>query len=192
VALSSARFVGGAVINDLYTKDSHSHQQSHGILNDLGWEIYPQGLYNLILHIKNEWNGIPVIVTENGVADKSDKYRAPFIVSHLGQIKQAIDNGANIIGYLHWSFMDNYEWLDHYKPEAKFGLFFIDHNDDDNDVNLNRKVTKGAETYKFIIEESLNENEKGVVSNSAILKAELRYGKFSPDGYRLSAPKEFD
>jgi beta-glucosidase len=47
-------------------------------------------------------------------------------VAHLQNVKQAIDDGANVIGYLRWSFMDNYEWLDNYKPEGKFGLFSID------------------------------------------------------------------
>ena len=125
VALSSARFVGGALINDLQMK---GHHKTHGILNDLGWRIYPEGLYNLIIRIKNQWkkNDLHILITENGVADKNDRYRAPFIVSHLKQVKRAIDDGANVIGYLHWSFMDNYEWLDNYRPEAKFGLFSID------------------------------------------------------------------
>ena len=61
------------------------------------------------MHIKNQWNK-PVFITENGVADKSDEYRAPFIVAHLQQIKRAIDEGADAVGYLHWSLMDNYEW----------------------------------------------------------------------------------
>lgn len=50
--------------------------QPHGILSDLGWEIYPKGLYSLIMKIKTQWNK-PVLITENGVADKSDRYRAP-------------------------------------------------------------------------------------------------------------------
>jgi beta-glucosidase/6-phospho-beta-glucosidase/beta-galactosidase len=78
--------------------------QSHGILNDLGWEIYPQRLYDLITHIMNRWGkDILIFITKNGVADKSDKYSVQFIVSHLRQIRKAMDNGANIIGYLHWS-----------------------------------------------------------------------------------------
>ena len=92
---------------------------------------------------------MPILITENGVADKSDKYRAPFIISHLRQIRKAIDNGAKIIGYLHWSLMDNYEWFDHYRPEAKFGLFYVDRDNDG--LNLERKITKGAEAYKLII-----------------------------------------
>jgi beta-glucosidase len=189
VALSSARFIGGALVNDLRIK-GNNHPQSHGILNDLGWEIYPQGLYNLIIHIMNQWGkDIPIFITENGIADKSDKYRAPFIVSHLHQIRQAIDNDANIIGYLHWSFMDNYEWFDHYRPEAKFGLFQVDRDDDNDNLNLRRKITKGAEAYKLIIKESVNQSRYGAVTDSAISKAEHRFGSFSPDGFHISRPK---
>ena len=192
VALSSARFIGGALVNDLRIKGNYSnhHNQPHGILNDLGWEIYPQGLYNLIIHIMNQWGKeIPVFITENGIADKSDKYRAPFIVSHLHQIRQAIDNGANVIGYLHWSFMDNYEWFDHYRPEAKFGLFQVDRDDDDDDFNLRRKNTKGAEAYKLIIKESANQSKDGAATHSAISKAEHLFGSFSPDGFNIYTPK---
>ena len=86
----------------LHIKDNNL--QSHGILNDLGWEIYPQRLYDLITHIMNRWGkDILIFITKNGVADKSDKYSVQFIVSHLRQIRKAMDNGANIIGYLHWS-----------------------------------------------------------------------------------------
>ena len=177
VDLSSARFIGGIFVNDLrFMKGSHN--QPHGILNDLGWEIYPRGLYNIITHITKQWNGIPVFITENGVADKFDKYRAQFIVSHLHQIRLAIDKGANVIGYLYWSLMDNYEWLANYKPDAKFGLFCIDRNDS----NLTRKITNGAEAYKFIIQESINEATGGMVTDTALLKAEDQFGTFSPDG----------
>ena len=183
VALSSARFIGGAFINDLrFLKKSHN--QSHGILNDLGWEIYPKGLYNIIMHITKEWNGMPIFVTENGVADKSDKCRAQFIISHLYQIRLAIDRGANIIGYLHWSIIDNYEWLESYKPEAKFGLFYVDRNDS----SLARKITKGAEAYEFIIRESIHEATNGMVTDLALLKAENQFGSFSPDGSNLYNP----
>jgi hypothetical protein len=83
--------------------------------------------------------------------------------------------------------MDNYEWFDHYRPEAKFGLFQVD-RDDDN-LNLRRKITKGAEAYKLIIEESVNQSRDGAVTDSAISKAEHRFGSFSPDGLHISTPK---
>ena len=91
---------------------------------------------------------MPIFITENGIADKSDKYRAQFIISHLKQIRLAIDKGSNVIGYLYWSLMDNYEWLDNYRPEARFGLFYIDRSNS----NLPRIITRGAEVYKFIID----------------------------------------
>ena len=55
---------------------------------------------------------LPIFIVENGVADKSDRYRAPFVVAHLQQVKRAIDNGANVIGYLHWSFMSGLKGID--------------------------------------------------------------------------------
>jgi beta-glucosidase len=186
IALSSARFVGGALINNLDLKN----KQQHGILNDLGWEIYPQGLYELIMHLKNQWGDIAVFITENGVADKSDRYRGPFIVAHVEQIKRAIDNGADVIGYLHWSFIDNYEWLDGYKSEAKFGLFRIDYNKNDEvQVGLERQLTKGAQALKLIIEKSTFESRGGSISNTAILKAEEKFGKFNADGRKLVLPR---
>jgi beta-glucosidase len=167
---TSARFIGGAIVNDL-----RGSRQTHSMLSDLGWEIYPSGLYNMIIRIKDKWNK-PVLVTENGIADKDDKYRAPYIVAHIQQLKRAIDDGANIIGYLHWSLMDNYEWHEGYRPEAKFGLYNIDHNSND----FSRKITNGAIALKMIIEESLVNN--GAITDAVIYKVRDRFGTFTDDG----------
>jgi beta-glucosidase len=193
VALSSARFVGGAFINDLNEKTKNSKESSYdsyGILNDLGWEIYPQGIYELIMQLKNKY-AKPIFVTENGIADKDDKYRAQFIVAHIQQIKRAIDNGANVIGYSHWSLMDNYEWQESYRPEAKFGLFRIDKGSKNNVTDqgrqyLVRQITKGAEALKLIIKESVNQNKNGMIADSAISKAKSDYGTFTADGSKHS------
>jgi beta-glucosidase len=185
VSLTSAKFVGGVPINDL----SIANNQSHNILNTLGWEIYPKGLYNVIMQIKNKWNNIPIFITENGIADKHDGHRAPFIVSHLQQVKRAIDDGAHIMGYLFWSFMDNYEWLDNYRPEGKFGLFSIDFEDRRHDgSDLIRQKTKGAEALELIIKESLSQSKDGVISDSAIVAAQNKFGIFTEDGSRIIYP----
>jgi beta-glucosidase len=187
LALSSAKFVGGSLINNLH---SQTHHQPHGILNDLGWEIYPEGLYNLIMRIKNQWsNMLPIFILENGVADKSDRYRAPFIVAHLQQIKRAIDSGATVIGYLHWSFMDNYEWLENYRAESKFGLFSIDYGTTNKQFDLSRQRTKGAEAFRIIIEESLTQDKNGTIADSAISRVKDKYGTFAPDGSEILAAK---
>jgi beta-glucosidase len=185
VSLTSAKFVGGVPINDL----SIANNQPHNVLNTLGWEIYPKGLYNVIMRIKNKWNNIPIFITENGIADKHDGHRAPFIVSHLQQVKRAIDDGARIMGYLFWSFMDNYEWLDNYRPEGKFGLFSIDFEDrHHDDSDLIRHKTKGAEALELIIKESLSQSKDGVISDSAIAAAQNKFGIFTEDGSRIIYP----
>jgi beta-glucosidase/6-phospho-beta-glucosidase/beta-galactosidase len=181
VSLSSARFVGGAPINDLSIEETN---RSHSILNDLGWEIYPQGLYNLIMQIKTQWNK-PVFITENGIADKSDKYRAPFIVAHLQQVKRAIADGADVIGYLHWSFMDNYEWQEGYRPEGKFGLFRIDPDGNPGQSSFKRQITRGAEAFKLVIQESITQRKDEVITDTALSRAKERFGTFTPDGSKV-------
>jgi beta-glucosidase len=184
LSLSSARFVGGEPINDL-NLDSN---QPHGILSDLGWEIYPKGLYNLIMKIKTQWNK-PVFITENGIADKSDRNRAPFIVAHLKEVKKAISDGADVIGYLHWSFMDNYEWQEAYRPESKFGLFSVNRSPSDGEFSFDRQITRGAEAFKLIIKDSIagreREGKEEVLQDSALLKARESYGIFTSDGTRI-------
>ncbi|HYZ51195.1 MAG TPA: family 1 glycosylhydrolase, partial [Nitrososphaeraceae archaeon] len=189
VALSSAKFVGGSFTNDLNEK-KRSTSDLYGTLNDLGWEIYPQGIYEIIMQLKNKYDK-PILVTENGIADRHDRYRAPFVVAHIQQIKKAIDNGANVIGYLHWSLVDNYEWQESYRPEAKFGLFRIDvdskkNHGTDHRRHLKRQITRGAEALQVIIKESVSQNKSGMIADSAISKAISDYGIFKDDGSSLT------
>ena len=190
VALSSAKFVGGVFTNDLNEKKRcKSSSNFYGTLNDLGWEIYPQGIYEIIMLLKDKYDK-PILVTENGIADKHDRYRAPFVVAHIQQIKRAIDNGAHVLGYLHWSLVDNYEWQESYRPEAKFGLFRIDVDSEKNDgtahmQHLKRQITRGAEALQVIITESVSQNKSGMIADSAISKAISDYGIFKEDGSSL-------
>jgi beta-galactosidase len=154
--------------------------QLQGQISDLGWEIYPEGVYNLIMRITKKWNK-PIIITENGIADKSDRIRAPFIISHLQQIRQSIDDGARVVGYLHWSLTDNYEWQDGYNNRASFGLYSINRNDD----SLDRKVTKGAQVLELILKESISNNDDKNISRSALAKAASLFGTFTKDGSKI-------
>jgi beta-glucosidase len=150
VSISDAKFIGGVPVSDLSRTDNF-----HGKLNDLGWEIYPEGLYEILTSLK-KWKK-PILITENGIADKSDCLRAQFIIDHLKQIRRSLDEKVDVIGYLHWSLMDNYEWHEGYKPEGKFGLFSIDHSR----AELSRIMTEGAEAFKKIIAEYNSENSNG-------------------------------
>ncbi|MFA6551699.1 MAG: family 1 glycosylhydrolase, partial [Patescibacteria group bacterium] len=91
-------------------------------VSDLGWEIYPPGLYEVLkeLQIYN----LPVYILENGLADARDAKRADFIREHLRAAHEAIAEGVNVRGYCHWSLLDNFEWADGYEP--KFGLYEVD------------------------------------------------------------------
>ena len=172
VSLSSAKFVGGAAINNLHIQRKIRTDDNN--FNDLGWEIYPIGIYKMCKKINNKCTNIPILITENGIADKNDKNRASFIIAHIEQVRRAIKDGINITGYLHWSLIDNYEWQEGYNPEGKFGLLYIDHKNFD----LKRSVTNGAKIYSFIIKESLNSNDEKI-NNSAITEAKKAFRLFT-------------
>ena len=91
------------------------------------------------------------------------------------------------MGYLYWSFMDNYEWLDNYRPEGKFGLFSIVRNTRDGHPDFNRQITKGAEAFKLIIEKSITHGagENGVILDFALSEAKDRFGSFTSDGSKV-------
>ena len=77
--------------------------------SDLGWEIYPEGL-RAVLTTAGSY-GLPVYVTENGIADADDDPRPAYLVQHLEVLEHAIADGvADVRGYFHWSLIDNFEW----------------------------------------------------------------------------------
>ena len=90
--------------------------------NDLGWELYPEGLYLFLMRYAEF--GLPLIVTENGMADHTGERRPYYLQSHLYAVEQARAKGADVRGYFHWSLLDNFEWAEGYEP--KFGLFSVD------------------------------------------------------------------
>jgi beta-glucosidase len=94
-------------------------------LNDLGWEIYPEGFYRVLRETARRFPGKPVLITENGLADATDSRRAEFIVQHLMQLERAAREGVPIESYCHWSLMDNFEWVEGFGP--RFGLFEVDY-----------------------------------------------------------------
>ena len=71
-------------------------------VSDLGWEIYPAGL-GLLVRTWARRSGVPVYVTENGIADAADGKRAAFLVDHLAELGRAIADGVDVRGYFHWS-----------------------------------------------------------------------------------------
>jgi beta-glucosidase len=89
-----------------------------GRRTDFGWEIYPEGLYGVLRRV-GQYDK-PVLITENGISDADDDQRAEFIIDHLREIHQAIEDGVDVRGYMHWTLLDNYEWAEGF--EQRFGL----------------------------------------------------------------------
>ena len=92
---------------------------------DFGWPIVPEGLYDSLIQA-SELN-VLIYVTENGIADAHDTMRPRYIVDHLAATHRAIGSGADVRGYFHWTFHDNFEWRDGYTQ--KFGLYALDPED---------------------------------------------------------------
>lgn len=91
--------------------------------NDKGWEIYPEGLYRVLMRLKRY--GKPIYITENGCATADDRLRQLYLRDHLIQLHKAICDGADVRGYYHWSLLDNFEWADGLTP--RYGLVEVDY-----------------------------------------------------------------
>lgn len=114
-------------------------------LTDMGWEIYPEGLYRSLKMIKR-YTSKPIYITENGIADEKDIKRAKYIEDHLIVINKAIADGYDIRGYYYWSLLDNFEWAHGF--QGKFGLYSVDLN------TRKRSLYPGSRKYREIIEEN--------------------------------------
>lgn len=116
--------------------------------SDRGWDIYPKGIYNVLMELKRHHK--PVYITENGIADAKDTKRAKFIKEHLYWVKRAIDDKVDVRGYFYWSLLDVFEW--EYGFESKFGLVEVDFK------TMERTIRPSAYEYKKICEaNSLND-----------------------------------
>lgn len=94
-------------------------------VSDLGWEVFPSGLGHVLREVAEV--GLPVIVTENGIATRDDDQRVRYLASHLRELARTIDGGVDVRGYFHWSAFDNYEWGSF---EPQFGLIGVDRAND--------------------------------------------------------------
>ena len=120
------------------------HRQQRGKLNDLGWEVYPEGLAQFLREFSRY--KLPILITENGIPTRNDNDRFVFLFMHLWQVARAIADGVNCVGYLHWSLLDNFEWADGYG--ARFGLIEVDFETQE------RRIRPSAWRYAEIIREN--------------------------------------
>lgn len=75
---------------------------------DMGFEIYPHGIYSCLMDLRDY--GIPIYITENGLAANDDGKRVRFLINYIQELYYALRAGVPVKGYFHWSLLDNYEW----------------------------------------------------------------------------------
>jgi beta-glucosidase len=108
--------------------------------NDLGWEIYHEGLLQLADSLYETYRA-PIYVTENGTCDNSDSFRPRFIYDQLKLISKRENH---ITRYYHWSFIDNFEWKE--GESARFGMVHVDYK------TQKRTVKPSGKLYASIIQ----------------------------------------
>jgi len=103
-------------------------------VSDMGWEIYPQGIYDLLMWLKNYYGDPVVYITENGMALKDeikdnsvdDTERIKYLNDHLENCLKAKEDGSKLKGFFVWSLMDNFEWS--YGFTKRFGIIYVDYD----------------------------------------------------------------
>lgn len=114
-----------------------------GPTNDMGWELYPQALYDALQYADRF--GKPIVITENGTCDagQPDHRRQWFLTQSLYAVQEALRDGVDVRGYCYWSLMDNFEWAHGFAP--RFGLYRVDY------ATQQRTLTGGGRRYRNII-----------------------------------------
>jgi beta-glucosidase len=101
---------------------------------DMGWEVYPEGLYDILARVHFDYRFPALYVTENGAAypdqlddrgQVEDVLRIQFLKEHFAAAARAIDTGVPLRGYFVWSLLDNFEWAHGYSK--RFGLIYVDY-----------------------------------------------------------------
>jgi beta-glucosidase len=95
-------------------------------LTQMGWELNPEGLDRALRLAAR--SGLPIVITENGIAAADDRERVAYLRDHLGVVAAALRDGLDIRGYIYWSSFDNFEWNEGFRP--RFGMVAIDYEDD--------------------------------------------------------------
>lgn len=116
------------------------------IMTDMPYPIYPKGLYDAIMDVATL--GVPVYITENGIADQKDDRRDLFLRSYISAMFDAIRDGVDVRGYYYWTFTDNFEWDEGFL--MKFGLYEVDFQTQE------RTLRGGAQYFKEIINKTRN------------------------------------
>jgi beta-glucosidase len=105
-----------------------------GVYTEMGWEVYPQALGDLLTRLHKEYGVASLLVTENGAAFADivdahgqihDLQRIDYLREHISSVGRVVEQGVPVQGYLVWSLLDNYEWAEGYSK--RFGIVYVDY-----------------------------------------------------------------
>ena len=123
------------------TKDLNFQKREHEIETDFGYPMYAEGFRRAIEYASGF--GVPIEVTENGVADASDSLRPEHLMRHIWILSEAIKDGYDVKSFHYWSLMDNFEWAEGYS--MRFGLYEVNYG------NQTRSLRQSGEIYRDLI-----------------------------------------
>lgn len=130
--------------NRVYGYRVHNPNQQ---LSDLGWDCAPENLEYVLVRLWDKYK-LPIMITENGIADSDDALRQKWLTKTITAMHNAMESDVQLLGYLHWSLMDNFEWA--YGRWPRFGLAAIDYRD------LSRTLRPSAQWFGKVIKHLRN------------------------------------
>jgi beta-glucosidase len=139
--------------NELYNLKT---VKPEGEYTEMNWEVYPDGLTELLKRLDQEYTKAPIFITENGAAYDDqiaedgrvhDTKRVKYLKEHFKAAHQAIEAGVNLAGYYVWSLMDNFEWA--YGYDKRFGIIYVDYEN-----NQRRILKDSARLLRDVIEDN--------------------------------------
>lgn len=134
--------------------DTEGVQNPDAEHTEMGWEVYPEGLYEILKWLHSEAHGVSLYVTENGAAYNDlvennrvrDDKRLEYLRQHFIRAHRAIQEGVPLKGYFVWSLMDNFEWA--YGYSKRFGIVWVDY------ASQKRILKDSAHWYSRVINEN--------------------------------------
>lgn len=144
---------GRSYVTSSTERPGYALSEGSGLKNDLGWELVPEALYLAVKQAARY--GFPVIVTETGLADRSDISRQKYLKWNFDALRRLMAEKEDVFGYIHWSLTDNFEWA--FGLEPRFGLVDINYK------TLDRDPRPSLSVYADLIRQFM-EDHKGTQS----------------------------
>ncbi len=146
--------------------------QSGREVTEMGWEVYPEGLTELLVRMHNDYVLPPLYVTENGGAFKDhwldgcvhDPLRTDYIARHIAAVADAIRQGVRMEGYMVWSLLDNFEWASGY--EKRFGIVHVDY------ATQQRTLKDSAHWYQRFLHHQTAMHESNMTAPAKTVQSE--------------------